>query len=80
MTEDVTASASPKGPTVRAMFDRIASTYDAQPRDVRRARPRVAERAVAALCAAAPPGRILDLCAGTMDLTALVVRSARRRP
>ena len=63
------------GDAVRAMFDRIAPTYDALNHIMsagidRRWR----ARAVAAI-GDAPLGPVLDLCAGTMDLTALISRA-----
>jgi ubiquinone/menaquinone biosynthesis methyltransferase len=60
----------------RGMFDRIAPTYDAINRLMSAGTDgRWRARAVAQI-AAAPRGPVLDLCAGTMDLTALVA-SAR---
>jgi len=61
--------------SVRAMFDRIAPTYDRLNR-VLSAGIDVAwrRRAVAAI-ERAPRGKILDLCAGTMDLTAMIARA-----
>jgi ubiquinone/menaquinone biosynthesis methyltransferase len=59
---------------VRAMFDRIAPTYDLSNRLMSLGMDaRWRSRAVAALGAVAE-GPVLDLCAGTMDLTAIVAR------
>jgi len=63
------------GSAARTMFDRIAPTYDAINRLMsagldRRWR----ARAVTEVTRAAT-GPVLDLCAGTMDLTALLTRA-----
>jgi ubiquinone/menaquinone biosynthesis methyltransferase len=63
------------GSAARQMFDRIAPTYDVLNRlmsaglDGRWRAQAVAE------VAACPAGPVLDLCAGTMDLTAMVARA-----
>jgi ubiquinone/menaquinone biosynthesis methyltransferase len=58
----------------RQMFDRIAPTYDLLNRLMSAGLDsRWRAQAVADL-AAGPPGPVLDLCAGTMDLTAMVAR------
>jgi ubiquinone/menaquinone biosynthesis methyltransferase len=63
------------GDAARTMFQRIAPTYDRlnalmSAGTDRRWR----ARAIAALHGA-PPGPVLDLCAGTMDLTAMLART-----
>jgi ubiquinone/menaquinone biosynthesis methyltransferase len=62
------------GDAARGMFERIAPTYDTinhvMSAGIDR---RWRDKAVAALAPA--PGPVLDLCAGTMDLTALVARA-----
>ena len=65
---------------VRAMFDRIAPTYDTLNRTLsfgidRRWR----RRAIDTLLASLPAGQILDLCAGTLDLSAAIAQRAPER-
>jgi ubiquinone/menaquinone biosynthesis methyltransferase len=57
------------------MFDRIAPTYDAINRLMSAGTDRRWRARAVAQIAAAPSGPVLDLCAGTMDLTALVARA-----
>jgi ubiquinone/menaquinone biosynthesis methyltransferase len=65
------------GNAARGMFERIAPTYDAINRVMSAGTDRLWRARAVAQIAAAPRGPVLDLCAGTMDLTALV---ARQRP
>ena len=66
------------GSAARHMFDRIAPTYDTLNRLMSAGIDgRWRARAVAQL-AGAPPGPVLDLCAGTMDLTELVAGARPR--
>jgi ubiquinone/menaquinone biosynthesis methyltransferase len=63
------------GSAARGMFERIAPTYDTINRVMSAGiDARWRARAIAQM-AGAPPGPVLDLCAGTMDLTAMVVRA-----
>ena len=63
------------GSSARRMFDRIAPTYDLLNRVMSAGIDgRWRARAIAEV-AGLPPGPVLDLCAGTMDMSALLVRA-----
>jgi ubiquinone/menaquinone biosynthesis methyltransferase len=68
------------GSAARGMFERIAPTYDTLNRIMsagidRRWRTRAVREVLRA-----PDGPVLDLCAGTMDLTAMVARARPAAP
>lgn len=58
----------------RRMFERIAPTYDLLNRVMSAGIDRRWRARAIAQLASAPPGPLLDLCAGTMDLTAMLDR------
>jgi len=66
------------GRAARGMFDRIAPTYDLLNRLMTAGLDRRWRRRAVAELQGAEPGPVLDLCAGTMDLTAMV--AAAREP
>jgi demethylmenaquinone methyltransferase / 2-methoxy-6-polyprenyl-1,4-benzoquinol methylase len=68
--------ASERGRAVRAMFDRIAPTYDLLNRVMTLRVDQVWRRRLIGALAPKDGERMLDLCAGTMDVAALAKRSA----
>jgi ubiquinone/menaquinone biosynthesis methyltransferase len=67
-----TGAEASHGEAARGMFDRIAPTYDALNRLMSGGLDRRWRARAIAQLDSAPPGPVLDLCAGTMDLTALL--------
>jgi ubiquinone/menaquinone biosynthesis methyltransferase len=61
--------------TARSMFERIAPTYDLLNRLMSVGIDRRWRARAIAEVASAPAGPLLDLCAGTMDLTAMLARA-----
>ncbi len=73
------AGAPDRAPQVRAMFDRIAPRYDLANRVMSLGLDRRWRRRAVALLGASARGEVLDLCAGTLDLSAELLRAGARR-
>jgi ubiquinone/menaquinone biosynthesis methyltransferase len=66
------------GDAARAMFDRIAPTYDKLNRVLSLGIDQSWRRLAVRRLAAGPADQVMDLCAGTLDLTALLARQVPR--
>ena len=72
------AGAADRAPMVRAMFNRIAPKYDVTNRVLSLGLDQVWRRQAIKSLDWAQEGEVLDLCAGTMDLTCMLVEGGAR--